>query len=120
MAPEKPSPETQAFERSLSHPTPADYVLSLFVTGTGPRSTRAIQNIRAICDERLAGRYALEIVDIYQHPEKARPEQIVVAPTLIKRQPLPVRRLVGDLSDVARVLAGLGLPPLPVKLPEPC
>ena len=118
MRREKPSLETQAFEKALSSPTPADYVLRLFVTGTGPRSARAIQNIRAICDERLAGRYALEIVDIYQHPEQAKPEQILVAPTLIKRHPLPVRRLIGDLSDIARVLAGLGLPLLAAEAPE--
>jgi circadian clock protein KaiB len=102
--------ETAAFEHAISGPPPDDhYVLRLFVTGTTPRSARAIQNIRAICNEQLQGRYELEVVDIYQHPERAKPEQIVVAPTLIKSLPAPVRRLVGDLSNEERVLVGLDL-----------
>jgi circadian clock protein KaiB len=102
--------ETQAFEQAVSDPPPPDhYVLRLFVTGTTPRSARAIRNIRAICDEQLPGRYELEVVDIYQHPEQAKPEQIVVAPTLIKTLPAPMRRLIGDLSNEERVLAGLDL-----------
>ena len=92
-------------------PAAEHYRLRLFVTGTTPRSARAIQNIRAICEEKLQGRYDLEVIDIYQHPEQAKPEQIVVAPTLVKRLPLPVRRLIGDLSDQERVLAGLNIVP---------
>jgi circadian clock protein KaiB len=101
---------TEAFEKALgATPSARRYSLRLFVTGTTPRSVRAIQNIRAICEERLHGRYDLEVVDIYQHPEQAKPDQIVVAPTLLKSLPAPVRRLIGDLSDEARVLAGLDL-----------
>ncbi len=88
------------------------HVLSLFVTGSTPRSARSIFNIRKLCEERLSGRYKLEVIDIYQQPELAREEQIVAAPTLIKKLPLPLRKLVGDLSDQERVLVGLDLKPL--------
>lgn len=90
-------------------PETAHYRLRLFVTGTTPRSARAIRNIRAICEENLAGRYDLEVIDIYQHPEHARAEQIVVTPTLVKHLPNPVRKLIGDLSDTPRVLKGLDI-----------
>jgi len=108
----KPSQATQAFEAALAQQPPADrYLLRLFVTGTTPRSSRAIKNIRAICEEKLKGRYDLEVIDIYQHPEQAKPEQIVVTPTLVRSLPLPVRRLIGDLSNEERVLVGLDLRP---------
>lgn len=112
MKRKKPAGLTKAFEDALKTPPEVPhFLLRLFVTGTTPRSLNAIRNIRAICDDRLSGRYDLSVVDIYQHPDKAGPEQIVVAPTLVKMQPLPVRRLIGDLSDTPRVLAGLGLLP---------
>jgi circadian clock protein KaiB len=108
----QPTNEAAEFERALAaHPRAERYLLRLFVTGTTPRSARAIQNIRAICEEKLQGRYDLEVIDIYQHPEQANPEQVVVTPTLVKRLPLPVRRLIGDLSDRQRVLVGLDIVP---------
>ena len=85
------------------------YVLRLFVTGMTARSARAIENMRAICDEYLHGRYDLEIVDIYQQPILASTEQIVAAPTLIKKLPLPMRRIIGDLSNRHLVRLGLDL-----------
>ena len=85
------------------------YVLRLYVTGMTPRSARAIASIRALCEEHLQGRYSLQVVDIYQHPQQTREEQIIAAPTLIKRLPLPLRRMVGDLSNRERVLFGLDL-----------
>jgi circadian clock protein KaiB len=85
------------------------HVLRLFVTGMTPRSIDAIARIKAVCEEHLAGRYDLEVVDIYQHPEAARLDQIVATPTLIKRLPPPLKRLVGDLSDRQRVLLGLDI-----------
>ena len=88
---------------------PAGYVLRLFVTGASPRSARAVANIRRICEERGAGVFLLEVVDIYQQPELARTAQLVAAPTLLKTLPPPERRMVGDLSDHAQVLRGLGL-----------
>lgn len=85
------------------------YRLRLFVTGTSPRSARAIVNVRRICEEHLAGDYDLEVIDIARHPALARSEQLVAAPTLIKHMPLPVRRFIGDMSQTERILAGLDL-----------
>lgn len=87
------------------------YVLRLYVTGMTPRSTAALATIRDICESHLAGRYDLEVIDIYQHPQLAKDEQIIAAPTLVKKLPEPLRRFVGDLSDVDRVLLGLDLRP---------
>jgi circadian clock protein KaiB len=76
-----------------------------------PRSTQAVAAIKQLCEDRLAGRYELKIVDLYQYPEEALHEQIVAAPTLVRQQPLPERRLIGTLADRQRVLTGLGLAP---------
>ena len=86
-----------------------NYTLKLFVAGGTAKSTRAIINLKKICDEHLQGHYDLEIIDIHQHPEKVEKDEVIGAPFLIKKRPLPVRRLVGDLSDTARVLATLDL-----------
>jgi circadian clock protein KaiB len=87
------------------------YVLRLFITGTTSRSSRAIANLRRVCEERLRGEYDLEVVDIYQHPAAAKEYQILAAPTLVKMLPLPLRRIIGDLANEERVLAGLDLSP---------
>lgn len=87
----------------------AEYVLRLFVTGASPNSARAISNLRQICDKYIAGRYSLEIIDVYQQVEIARQEQIIALPLLIKKGPLPERRLVGDMSNTEKVLSGLGM-----------
>ncbi len=108
--------DTKEFEKALAAQSLGErYLLRLFVSGTTPRSAQAIRNIRALCEEKLQGRYILEIIDIYQHPELVKPEQIVVAPTLVKKLPLPFRKIIGDLSDKERVLVGLDL--LPSNLP---
>jgi circadian clock protein KaiB len=88
------------------------YVLRLYVTGVTQHSTRAIVNIRKICEDHLQGRYDLEVVDICQHPTLAEGEQIIAAPTLIKKLPLPLRRFIGDMSQTERILLGLDLKPL--------
>jgi len=87
----------------------AHYVLRLYVTGMTPRSTQALAAIRSLCDEHLAGRYDLEVIDIYQHPQRAVDDQVIAAPTLVKSLPMPLRRLIGDLSDTERVMIGLDL-----------
>jgi circadian clock protein KaiB len=92
-------------------PEPPRYRLRLYVSGATPRSTLALENIKALGERRLAGRYELEVIDAYQQAELAREEQIVVLPTLIKSLPGPLRRLVGDLSDEDLVLLGLGISP---------
>jgi len=96
------------FEAAAAHDK-AHYVLRLYVTSTRRHSSRAISNIRKICEEHLQGRYELEIVDISQHPKLAMGEQIIAAPTLIKKRPLPLRRFIGDMSQTERIMIGLGL-----------
>jgi circadian clock protein KaiB len=83
--------------------------LRLYVAGSGPRSLRAVQNIRRVCESELAGRYSLEVVDIYKEPRRAAEDQIVAIPTLIKQAPGLVRRMIGDLSQTALLRQGLGL-----------
>ncbi len=100
---------TEEFEQSLQEAGNKKYILRLYVTGLTPKSMQAIQNIKKICEENLKGRYELEIVDIYQQPEFAKNEQIIVAPTLIKKLPLPLRRIIGDMSDKESILVGLNL-----------
>lgn len=85
------------------------YVLRLYVSGTTPKSVQAIANIKKLCEEHLEGRYVLEVIDLYQQPHLAQDEQIIAAPTLIKKLPLPLRHIIGDMSKTERVLVGLGL-----------
>ncbi len=98
-------------EKTLSDKPRGKYVLKLYITGATPRSTKAIMNIRDICEEHLKGRYNLEIIDIFQNPVLAKGEQIIAAPTLIKKLPTPLRRFIGDMSDTDRILVGLDLRP---------
>ena len=86
------------------------YALRLYVAGTTPRSMLAIRNIQYICEKHLSGKYDLEVIDIYQHPEAATQAQIIAAPTLIKLSPEPVRRAIGDLSNEVKVLYALNIP----------
>jgi circadian clock protein KaiB len=85
------------------------YVLHLFVTGASQNSTRAIMNVKHICEQYIPGNYSLEIIDVYQQKGLAEREQIIALPLLIKRFPLPERRLIGDLSETKKVLEGLGI-----------
>ena len=109
----KPKPVNRAddFEKAIALAARDDqrYVLRLYVTGSTPRSTKAIQNLRALCEKHLRGRYDLEVIDIFQQPVLARGEQIIAAPTLIKKLPAPLRKVVGDLSNADQVLMGLDL-----------
>lgn len=84
-----------------------DYVLRLFITGATPNSVRALTNIKQICENHLKGRYSLEIIDVYQQEEIAEKEQLIALPLLIRKLPLPERRLIGDMSDIQKVLKGL-------------
>jgi circadian clock protein KaiB len=105
----EPIDSTAAFENRLAASRQERYLLCLYVSGMTPRSGDAIERIRAICEEHLEGRYELEVIDIFQQPDLARNDQVVAAPTLIRKLPPPLRRLVGDLSDKERVLVGLDL-----------
>ncbi len=84
-----------------------EYVLRLFITGASPNSVRALTNIKEVCENYLKGRYKLEIIDVYQQAEIAEKEQLIALPMLIRKQPLPERRLIGDMSDIKKVLKGL-------------
>ena len=111
----KPKDRTEAFEKALRSNDEEITILKLYVTGTTPRSVRAIANIKRICEEHLQGRYRLEIVDIYQQPELAAKEQLVVAPTLIRKLPPPLRTFIGDLSQTEKILVGLDVRAKPKK-----
>lgn len=91
-------------ERSAPH-----YQLRLYVTGATARSSRAIENLRKFCETELAGSYDLEVIDIYKNPEAARDAQVIAAPTLVKMQPEPVRRIIGDMTDEDRMRRGLNI-----------
>ena len=103
--------ETSAdkYAKKIAQSKGETYLLRLYVTGSTPQSMRAIENIKKICEEHLKGRYELEVVDLYQKPNLANGEQIIAAPTLIKKLPQPLRRIIGDMSNTERVLVGLDL-----------
>ena len=107
--------EEARLDASAEHFAPGDnsqkYILRLYITGMTNRAARTIENLQRFCEKHLAGRYELQVIDIYQQPELARTEQIVAVPTLIKKLPLPLRRLIGDMSDEERVLVGLDILP---------
>jgi circadian clock protein KaiB len=111
MGPQKVKDSTQQFEKILALKGDRKYVLRLYVTGTTPRSVRAIRNIRRICDEHLKCAYDLEVIDIYQQPVLAKGEQIIAVPTLLKKFPLPLRKFIGDMSDTEQILLGLDFRP---------
>ena len=89
----------------------AEYRLRLYVAGQTPRSVGAFRNLKKICDEHLKGRYELEIIDLLEKPQLARGDQILAIPTLVRRLPEPVKKIIGDLSNTERVLVGLDLRP---------
>lgn len=101
--------DKKEFHISLNKLKNETFLLKLYVTGMTPQSILAIENLKRICEEHLKGRYNLEVVDLYKNPALAAGEQIVAAPTLIKKLPLPLRRVIGDMSNTERVLVGLDL-----------
>ena len=113
--PEKPGASkisaTEAMEEALTRQGKEKYVLKLYITGMTPRSQEALRNIKKVCLEYLADNYELEVIDIYQQPILAKGDQIIAVPTLVKKLPAPLRRLIGDLSQEDRILLGLDLKP---------
>jgi len=89
----------------------AEYELRLYVAGQTPRSVRAIDNLTKVCEEHLAGRYRIEVVDLLKDPALAKGDEIIALPTLVRRLPEPIRKIIGDLSDTEKVLVGLQLRP---------
>lgn len=104
-------PQARRLKDALEAAPGEHFVLRLYVSGLSARSQRAIENIKILCDVHLRGRHDLQIIDIYQQPELAKEQQLIAAPTLIKKLPLPLRKLVGDMTDGTRVLAMLGVNP---------
>ncbi len=109
MKRKKVSNDVELFEAAIKDAKHKSYLLRLYVAGHTPKSTRAIVNIKKICEEHLKGRYDLEVVDIYQQPVLAKGEQIIAAPTLIKKLPPPLRKFVGSMADAERIIVGLDI-----------
>lgn len=87
----------------------ATWQMRLYVAGQSPRSLRAFANLSALCEQHLAGQYEIEVIDLLEDPARAQVDDIVALPTLVRRQPTPPRKIIGDLSDTDRVLVGLRL-----------
>ena len=105
----EPGATIESLDHALVSKPPEIFRLRLYVTGASRLSLQAVANVKMLCEQHLIGRYELEIIDLYQQPEWASKEQLVVAPTLIKLFPLPVRRLIGSLADQHAVLRSLGI-----------
>ena len=99
--------KTPAPPRQQKRRKPRVYQLRLYVAGQTPKSIRAFSNLKALCEEHLKGSYQIEVIDLLEHPQLARGDQIVAIPTLVRRLPPPVRKIIGDLADTVRVLVGL-------------
>ena len=113
MKAKKAKKATARFGQALAPAEKQVYGLQLHVTGMAPRSARAVANAKKICEEHLQGQYSLSVIDVYQQPQLAKDAQILAVPTLVKELPLPLRRIIGDLSDREQVLLGLKLTPKP-------
>jgi len=100
---------TDEFDLTASELKKDKYILRLYITGATIRSAFAISNLKKICEDHLEGRYELEVIDLFKHPNLAKDEQIIAAPTLIRKLPLPFRRIIGDMSSKEKVLVGLDL-----------
>jgi circadian clock protein KaiB len=109
----KKAPEdvTEEYERALEEMKTEHYVLRLYIAGNNLRSQKAVENVRKICEEYLKGWYELDVVDIYQDQTKNPVDLVLAAPTLIKKLPLPLRRVIGDMTNKERILVGLDLIP---------
>jgi circadian clock protein KaiB len=101
----------EKIEKALEAQGDRHYVLRLYVAGMTPKSMLAVTNIKNICEEHLSGRYSLEVIDLYKRPTLADGEQIIAAPTLLKKLPLPLRRFIGDMSNTEKIIVGLDLRP---------
>ncbi|PZV03141.1 MAG: thiol-disulfide isomerase [Leptolyngbya sp.] len=109
--PEESDALTASFEQAIANDEQQHYRLRLFVAGATPRSIQALERLKSLCETYLQGRYELEVIDIYQSPAALAVDNVVAIPTLVKQLPLPLRRIVGDLSDTEKVLKGLDLVP---------
>ena len=101
--------DTEAMEKAVAQAGKEKYVLKLYITGMTRRSQEALRSLEKICRQHLAGNVVLEVIDIYQQPELAKGDQIVAVPTLIKKLPLPLRKFIGDMTNIEQILVGLDL-----------
>ena len=115
---ENPHDSTVEFEQALLRVQDKHYILRLYIAGNSPQSARAIASVKKICEENLKGYYELQVIDLYQQPQLAEGEQIIAAPTLIKKLPMQLRRIIGDMSSAERVLVGLDLRKKTVSIKE--
>ena len=99
----------EEFEKALQSADKQRYVLRLYVCGMTARSVKAVEDVRRVCDETLSGRCELQVVDIREHPEAAKEAQVIAAPTLVKELPLPLRKLIGDMSKAKNLFVGLNV-----------
>ena len=111
ISPEESNALTASFEQAIAYDEQRCYRLRLFVAGATPRSIQALERLKRLCENHLQGRYELEVIDIYQFPSALEAANVVAIPTLVKQLPLPLRRIVGNLSDTEKVLKGLDLVP---------
>ena len=100
---------TQDFELKLSELKAVKYVLRLYISGASSRSAIALKNLKKICEEQLNGKFSIEVIDLLKNPKLGSEDQILALPTLVRKLPVPVRKIIGDLSDTERVLVGLDL-----------
>lgn len=105
------APGEPADDFNFGDPDQTVFELRLYVAGQSPKSVRAIENLRMVCEQHLAGRFTVEVIDLLEHPKLARGDEIIAVPTLVRKLPEPVRKIIGDLSDTDRVLVGLQLRP---------
>ena len=111
MPKKRPMSDKEVLEQAARDAQQQKYVLRLYVAGMTPRSQEAIRTVTALCEEHLAGRYELQVIDLYQQPTLAQGEQIIAAPTLIKKLPAPLRKIIGSMADKEKLLVGLDLHP---------
>lgn len=102
---------TASFEQAIAGYDQQHYRLRLYIAGTTPRSMRSLENLKLLCETYLQGRYELEVIDVYQSSVQTKQDSVIAIPTLVKQLPLPIRQIIGDLSDTEKVLLGLDLVP---------
>lgn len=107
--------KTTTTARTTKPPAPPKWDLRLYVAGPTPKSIMALRNLQRLCDEHLAGRYRIEVIDLMKNPQLAQGDQILAVPTLVRKLPEPIRKIIGDLSNTERVLIGLDLRPHQVE-----
>ena len=105
----KPASKGKVASKRVKNPIVTTYEFCLYITGATPHSMLAVKNIKQICETYLKDDYSLRIIDVYQQPQLAGEQDIIAAPTLIKLQPLPIRKLIGDLTETSKVLSILGI-----------